>query len=93
LANHNADTGFHFWDLQRWKREINDTRRMGARAMWYLPFQFGQRSRRDFEDMAPHWMLQREICRSLVEAGLEVGNEIPDHCADWIQTWKCEGTE
>jgi hypothetical protein len=46
---------------------------MGARAIWYLPFQFGQRSHQDFEDMAPHWTLQRAICRSIVEAGLEVG--------------------
>jgi hypothetical protein len=63
----------YFWNLERWKREISDTRRMGAKAMWYLPFQFGQRSRLDFEEMAPHWVLQREICRSIVEAGLEVG--------------------
>ena len=45
LANHNQDTGLHFWNLERWKGEIRDTRRMGAKAMWYLPFQFGQRSR------------------------------------------------
>jgi hypothetical protein len=54
-------------------REISDTRRMGAKAMWYLPFQFGQRSCPDFEDMAPHWVLQRGISRSIAEAGLEVG--------------------
>src|ERR1019366_4364629 len=41
LANHNQDTGLHFWDLERWKREISDTRRMGAKAIWYLPFNSG----------------------------------------------------
>jgi hypothetical protein len=25
LANHNQDTGLHFWSLDRWKREIDDT--------------------------------------------------------------------
>jgi hypothetical protein len=73
FANHNGDTGLRFWNLERWKREISDTRRMGAKAIWYLPFEFGQRSRQDFEDMAPHWALQRAICRSVVEAGLELG--------------------
>jgi hypothetical protein len=73
LANHNQDTGLHLWNVERWKREISDSRQMGARAIWYLPFQFGQRSREDFEDSAPHWVLQRAICRSIVEAGLEVG--------------------
>jgi hypothetical protein len=73
FANHNADTGMHLWNLERWKREISDSRRMGARAIWYMPFQFGQRSPQDFEDMAPHWVLQRAICRAIVEAGLEVG--------------------
>ena len=73
LANHNQDTGLHFWGLERWKREIDDTKRMGSRAIWFLPFQFGQRSPQDFEDMAPHWVLQREICRAIVASGLEVG--------------------
>jgi hypothetical protein len=73
FANHNGDTGLLFWNLERWKREISDTRRMGAKAIWYLPFEFGQRSRQDFEDMAPHWVLQRAICRAVVEAGLELG--------------------
>ena len=71
--NHNQDTGFHLWNVERWKREISDSRRMGARSIWYLPFQFGDRSRPDFEDMAPHWVLQRAICRAIVEAGFEVG--------------------
>jgi hypothetical protein len=62
-----------YWKLERWKQEISDTRRMGARAIWYLPFEFGQRSPQDFADRAPHWVLQREICRAIVEAGLEVG--------------------
>ena len=73
FANHNQDAGLHFWDLERWKREIADTKRMGSRAMWYLPFQFGQRSPQDFDDMAPHWVLQRDICRAIIDAGLEVG--------------------
>jgi hypothetical protein len=73
FANHNQDTGLHLWHLERWKREISDTRRMGARAIWYLPFQFGQRSRQDFQDIAPHWTLQRAICRAIIEAGLKVG--------------------
>jgi hypothetical protein len=46
---------------------------MGSRTIWFLPFQFGQRSPQDFEDMAPHWVLQREICRAIVVSGLEVG--------------------
>jgi hypothetical protein len=73
LANHNQDTGLHFWDIERWKREISDSRRMGARSIWYLPYEFGQRSRQEFGDMAPQWVLQRAICRAIVEAGLEVG--------------------
>src|SRR5271157_2002026 len=72
-ANHNQDTGLRLWGLERWKREIADTQRMGSRTMWFLPFQFGQRSPQDFEDMSAHWMLQREICRAIVGAGLEVG--------------------
>jgi hypothetical protein len=73
LANHNQDTCLHLWNVERWKREINDCRRMGARAIWYLPIQFGQRSPQDFEEMAPHWALQRAICRAIADAGLEVG--------------------
>ncbi len=73
LANHNGDTGMRYWKLERWKREISDIRRMGAKAIWYLPFEFGQRSRPDFDDTSPHWVLQRAICREIVEAGLEVG--------------------
>jgi hypothetical protein len=72
-ANHNQDTGLRLWSLERWKREIADTQRMGSRTIWFLPFQFGQRSPQDFEDMSAHWMLQREICRAIVAAGLEVG--------------------
>src|SRR5215469_338226 len=73
FANHKQDTGLHLWDLQRWKREIDDTRRMGANAIWFLPFQFGQHSPKDFEDMAPHWTLQRALCRAVADTGLEVG--------------------
>ncbi len=73
FANHNQDTGLHFWGLERWKQEINASQKMGARAIWFLPFQFGQRTHYDFEDMSPHWVLQRAICRSIVDAGLEVG--------------------
>jgi hypothetical protein len=73
LANHNQDTGLHLWKLERWQREIDDSRRMGARAIWYLPFQFGQRRQGDFADAAPHWALQRAICRAIADAGLEVG--------------------
>ena len=73
FANHNQDTGLHFWGLERWKLEISASQKMGARAIWFLPFQFGQRTHYDFEDMAPHWVLQRAICRSIVDAGLEVG--------------------
>ena len=72
-ANHEADTGLRFWNVERWKREISDARKMGAKSVWFLPFEFGQRSPQDFEDMAPHWVLQRAICRSIVEAGMEVG--------------------
>jgi hypothetical protein len=46
---------------------------MGATSIFYLPFQFGQHSHQDFEDGAPGWTLQRAICRSIVETGLEVG--------------------
>jgi hypothetical protein len=73
LANHNQDTGLRLWSLERWQREIADTRRMGSRTIWFLPFQFGQRTSEDFEDMSAHWLLQREICRAVVAAGLEVG--------------------
>lgn len=73
LANHNQDTGLHLWGIDRWEREIAESRKMGARAIWFLPFQFGQLSRHDFEDMAPHWTLQRAISRAIADAELEVG--------------------
>jgi hypothetical protein len=73
LANHKQDTGLHRWEINRWKREISASKRMGARAIWFLPFQFGQASIHDLEDMAPHWTLQRNICRAIADAGLEVG--------------------
>jgi hypothetical protein len=73
LSNHTQDTGFHLWNLERWKQEIGDSRRMGARAIWYVPFEFDQCTRQDFEDRAPHWILQRALCSAIVEAGLEVG--------------------
>jgi len=72
-ANHEADTGFRFWNVERWKHEISDAKRMGAASMWFLPFEFGQRTPQDFEDMAPHWVLQRAICRAALDAGMEVG--------------------
>jgi hypothetical protein len=73
MANHDGDTGLRWWDLERWKREIADHKRMGANSMWYLPFEFGQRSPADFADNAPHWKLQRDICRAIVDAGFEAG--------------------
>ncbi len=73
MANHNGDTGLRWWDVERWKREIADHQRMGANSLWYLPFEFGQRSPADFEDQAPHWVLQKNICRAIADAGFEVG--------------------
>lgn len=73
LANHNQDTGMHLWKLERWKRQIADLKRMGAQVVWFLPMEFGQHSRSDFEDMAPYWSLQRSVCRAIAESGLEVG--------------------
>lgn len=73
LANHNQDTGIRFWDLERWKQEIADAKRMGANAVCYLPIQFGQRTPKDFADGAPHWTLQCAVSRAIREAGLRVG--------------------
>ena len=73
MANHNGDTGLRWWAVDRWKREIADLKRMGANALWYLPFEFGQRAPADFEDRAPHWILQKEICGAIADAKFEVG--------------------
>jgi hypothetical protein len=73
MANHNGDTGLRWWDVDRWKREITALKRMGANSLWYLPFEFGQRESTDFADQAPHWTLQKEICRAIVDAEFEVG--------------------
>jgi hypothetical protein len=73
LANHNQDTGLIEWDIERWKIEITNLKRMGARAIWYLPMQFGQRSQKDFDPGSTHWQLQQDICQAIVDAGLEVG--------------------
>jgi hypothetical protein len=96
LANHDQDTGLHFWNLERWKREISDSKRMGARAMWYLPFEFGQRTRQDFEDMSPHWTLQRAIGGAIAEAGLEVGiylglNDVFPETWNEHREWQAQG--
>lgn len=73
LANHNADTGIKYWDLDRWKVEIDAIRRMGANTVWFLPIQFGQRSRADFAQGSAHWSLQIAIAQAIVDAGLRVG--------------------
>lgn len=73
LANHNADTGMKYWDLARWKQEIESIRRMGANTVWYLPIQFGQKTAEDFLPDAAHWRLQIDIARSIADAGLRVG--------------------
>ena len=76
FANHNADTGLHLWSIERWKQEISDSRRMGTRSIWYLPFEFGEHSRHDLEDTAPYFTLQRGICRAIVR-GRPRGGHLP----------------
>ena len=73
LASHNADTGMKYWDLARWKEEIEAIRRMGANTVWFLPIQFGQKSPADFAPDAPHWCLQITIAQAIADAGLRVG--------------------
>jgi len=73
LAAHRQDTGMRDWDLDRWKREIDAIKRMGANTVWYLPIQYGQRQPDDFEPDAEHWRLQQRIGEAIVEAGLSVG--------------------
>jgi hypothetical protein len=73
LANHNADTGMKYWDLARWKQEIDAIRRMGANTVWFLPIQFGQKTPEDFAPDSPHWSLQIAIARAIADAGLRVG--------------------
>jgi hypothetical protein len=97
LANHWADTGMRFWPRERWRREIQNLKRMGARSVWYLPMQFGERERQDFGDDAPYWILQRDICRTIAEAGLTVGiyvglNDIFPETVDANPAWKAIAT-
>lgn len=95
LANHNADTGMKYWNLERWKQEIDAIRRMGANTVWFLPIQFGQKSASDFTPDAPHWRLQIAIAGAIADAGLRVGiyqgvNDVFAECAsahpDWTAT-------
>lgn len=95
LASHRADTGMQFWTLERWRKEIQTLRSIGARSVWYLPMQFGQREELDFDDTAPHWTLQKGICRAIAEAGLTVGiyvglNDIFAGTANANPGWKAQ---
>jgi hypothetical protein len=73
LANHGGSTGIQHWPLERWRQEIQSLKRMGARCVWYLPMEFGQRAKHDFDGNAPYWRLQQGICRAIAEAGLAAG--------------------
>jgi hypothetical protein len=59
--------------IDRWQREIEDLKRMGANTVWYLPIQFGQRTPADFTKAKGHWKLQMEIGQAIAGAGLKVG--------------------
>lgn len=73
LANHNQDTGIRFWDLDRWRREIETLKAMGANTVWYLPFQFGQRSTGDLDAGVAHRQLMVDVGRAIADNGLSVG--------------------
>ncbi len=73
LANHEQATGIEEWKIDRWKREIGDMKKMGAQTIWYLPIQFGQRSKKDFEVNSEFWTLQKDICKALIAEKMEVG--------------------
>lgn len=73
LANHNGDTGMRFWALDRWKRELSDLKKMGANTVWFIPFQFGQRTPEDYLFESNHWSLQRAICQEIIDLGMNVG--------------------
>ena len=73
LANHGQSKGIQNWKIDRWKTEIKNLKKMGAKTIWYLPVQFGQRSDKDFEQNTPFWTLQKEICKAIAEEGMEVG--------------------
>lgn len=95
LANHGGSTGMQFWPLERWKIEIQNLKRMGARTVWYLPMQFGQRKEHDFDDDAPYWALQQEICKLIAAENLSVGifvglNDTFAETVDAHPVWKAK---
>lgn len=95
LANHNGDTGMRYWDLSRWKREIDSLKRMGANTVWFIPFQFGQRRPEDFFFESAHWSLQRAICQEIIGQGMKVGiystlNDIFEEKLKENPDWKAE---
>jgi len=93
LANHEQSAGIQFWEIERWREEIQSLKRMGAKSVWYLPMEWGQRKARDFDDDAPYWKLQQDICKAIADAGLSVGiylglNDISGDVADANPDWK-----
>jgi hypothetical protein len=61
------------WGIDRWKREIEDLKVMGAETIWYLPLQFGQRKPEDLKPDSKHMQLQVAIGHAIHDAGLSVG--------------------
>lgn len=95
LANHNQDTGLKYWSIERWKKEIADLKQMGAETIWYLPFQFGQRSPADLMPDSPHMQLQVAIGQAIYDAGLKVGiyqglNDVFPETLTEHPEWKAE---
>jgi hypothetical protein len=74
LASHYQSTGWELWEIERWKKEILDMKKMGAKTIWYLPIQFGQQSsKNNFAQGNPFWELQKDISQFIADEGLKVG--------------------
>ncbi|MGK7396064.1 MAG: hypothetical protein ACNS62_15920 [Candidatus Cyclobacteriaceae bacterium M3_2C_046] len=103
LASHYQSTGWELWEIERWKKEILDMKKMGAETIWYLPIQFGQQSSKEsFEPGNPFWELQKNISQFITDSGMKVGiyvgyndvfPETLDQNPDWIATYGKYGLE
>lgn len=102
LANHAQSLGIDKWNLERWKIEIQNLKKMGATTIWFLPIQFGQHSENEFVSGSAFWELQKDICKAIVDAGLEVGiyigyndvfPETLERHPDWNATYGKYGME
>ena len=76
LSLHIQDNGYKNWSLQQFKEYTEDMALWGANYGMYLLLQFGQRSRKTFEEgteEAKNWETIRQIPEMIDQLGLKVG--------------------